>query len=560
MMTLDNILKNERFSELTLINSNADLSREVSTIESTETPDISKFLAPNTFLLTTAMAYKEDQKGLCDLIVELNNLPCAGLGIKLGRFIHELDEEVIETANRLKFPLIKISTNHTLGNTFHELLSYLWQNQNEQLVYSLNIQKKFSNLMIRNASLNVLLRNLSNTLKKSIALVDPFGNVTSSTNSNKVQYSKKVLRNIVEHLAKKDRSSNPIDISLREPSLKVSTASIYSINMASYFPYYLIIFDADNLEYPISTMAIEQAILILAFTLYKNLRVSYNDISTKVDFLKDLVSFKTHERLNESQLLYIGEKYGLQSANSYQVIIGSISNRAKVSGDLTVTEEWYTLIYNWLDKKLKKDMEKSILFPDVENYDYIILLQDTNSNLINRLVSYRLILQKTLQLDMNFYVGNVVQDINLIKYSYKEAIESMESGETRDNINFIKYYNQLDTLELLHLLPKSQMENFISNTLKSLAYPDDETLIDFKNTLKTFLELNCNITDTANALFIHRNTVKYRIKRCEEILGQDITDPNYSLQLRLSLAYLDNDDINSQNNHNVPFIGDKNRD
>ena len=88
------------------------------------------------------------------------------------------------------------------------------------------------------------------------------------------------------------------------------------------------------------------------------------------------------------------------------------------------------------------------------------------------------------------------------------------------------------------------MEDFVSNTLKSLTYPSDETLLEFKNTLKTYLDLNCNITDTANALFIHRNTVKYRINRCEEILDRDITDPNFSLQLRLSLAYLDDGNKN----------------
>lgn len=543
-MNLDNILKNERFSKLTLINSNADLSREVSTIESTETPDIANYLAPNTFLLTTAMSYKEDQKGLCDLIVQLNDLPCAGLGIKLGRFIHELDEEVIEMANRLNFPLVQIPVDVTLGNTFHELLSHLWQNKNEQLIYSLNIQKKFSDLMLRNASINVFLRNVAHTLKKSIALIDPFGNVTSSTNSNKAQYSKRVLRNIVEHLAETDRSSSPIEINLRDPSLKVKTASIYPIKLASYYPYYLIIFDAKDMEYPISTMAIEQAILILSFTLYKNLRVSYNEISTKEEFFKDLINIKDYEKLNDSQLFYIGEKHGLHSSNSYQVIIASISNREKLSRDTTTLEEWYTLIYNWLDKKLEKDFKGCILFPDIQKYDYIILLQGSESNLINRLVSYRLILQKTLQLDMDFYMGNIVQDVNLIKYSYKEAVESMQFGKTENNISFIKYYNQLDTFELLHLLPKNQVKSFVSNTLKSLAYSDDKSLIDFKKTLKAYLDLNCNITATANALFIHRNTVKYRINRCEEILGQNITDPNYSLQLRLSLAYLENETSN----------------
>ena len=81
MITLANILQNERFSKLTLINSNADLNREVSTIESTETPDIAYYLAPNALLLTTAMVYKDNQKALCELIIQLNNLPSAVIPI-----------------------------------------------------------------------------------------------------------------------------------------------------------------------------------------------------------------------------------------------------------------------------------------------------------------------------------------------------------------------------------------------------------------------------------------------------------------------------------------------
>ena len=532
IITLEKILNNQRFTQLTVINSNADLSKEVSTIESTETPDIANYLAPNALLLTTAMAFKDNQKALAELIIQLNDLSCAGLCIKIGRFIDELDDEVVETANRLNFPLIKIPIETTLGKVFQDLLSFLWNNQNEQLVYSLNIQKSFSNLMLRNAPIDVLLRNLAHTLKKSIALVDPFGNITSSTNVHKSKYSKKVFREVIELLAEQGGTNSPVEINLNQSHDNLGMASIYPINMASYFPYYLIIFDTKNLEYPISTMAIEQAILILSFTLYKNLRVSYNSI---------LTSFNTYETLNQNQLLYIGEKYGLKLSNSYQIIIGCISNTDELGKDLTTTEEWYTLIYNWLNEKLLSDASSTILFPDRENFYYIILLQDFKDNLIDRLTSYRKILQKTLKLNINYYIGKIVQDLNSIKYSYKEAMDSIKFGKTKDDIEFIKYYNQLGTLELLQLLPNVQMESFISNNLKSLAYSEDETLIEFKNTLKMYLDLNCNITDTANALFVHRNTVKYRIKRCEEILGQDITDPSYSLQLRLSLSYLENE-------------------
>ena len=261
----------------------------------------------------------------------------------------------------------------------------------------------------------------------------------------------------------------------------------------------------------------------------------------KEDFFGDLINLKIYDKSNSEHIIHIGEKHGFKASNFYQVVTASIINKENLSKDTTVAEEWYTLVFNWLNDKLSKDIPDAILFPDRTKFNYIILLQSQQSKLVSRLISYRLILQKTLGLDMCFYMGNKVQDISYIKHSYREALNSVEFGHTENNIEFIKYYNQLDTIELMHLIPKNQIEDFVSNTLKTLAYPTDETLLEFKNTLKVYLDLNCNITDTANALFIHRNTVKYRISRCEEILGRDITEPNYSLQLRLSLAYLDDE-------------------
>lgn len=473
-------MDDQKFSDLKLINTKANLIREVATIESTETPDIAKYLAPNTLLLTTAMVFKDNQRDLCDLIVQLNKLPSAGLAIKLGRFIQELDQEVIDTADELGFPLIQIPLNMTLGNIFHKLFSHLWNNQNEELLYSLNTQRRFSNIMIKNTS---------------------------------------------------------IDIYPEEDPKTSNIASVYPIKMAGYYPYYLIVFNAKNLKYPLSAMAIEQAIMILAFTLYKNLRVAYSLLSNEEEFFNDIIHSKSYEKLNENQLLFKGEKYKFKDSDFYQVIIATVSNKDGFFIDTSVMEESYTLIYNWLKNKLSKDIEGAILFPNRGKYEYIFLLQKPHDDLINRLTTYRDILHKTLQLNMNYFIGNPVQDIGSIQYSYREALETMEFGESKDNIDFIKYYLQMDTFDLLHLLPKNQIDNFIMNSLKTLAYPKDEMTRDLRNTLKTYLDLNCNITDTANTLYIHRNTVKYRIDRCSDILGQNVSEQNNSLKLRLSLAY-----------------------
>ena len=81
MMYLNELLSIPTLQELTLINQNACLDRPVATIESTETPDVISYVPKNCFIITTAMAYKENQEKLCELILSLDKLPCAGLGI-----------------------------------------------------------------------------------------------------------------------------------------------------------------------------------------------------------------------------------------------------------------------------------------------------------------------------------------------------------------------------------------------------------------------------------------------------------------------------------------------
>ncbi|MED3647423.1 helix-turn-helix domain-containing protein [Halalkalibacterium halodurans] len=54
-------------------------------------------------------------------------------------------------------------------------------------------------------------------------------------------------------------------------------------------------------------------------------------------------------------------------------------------------------------------------------------------------------------------------------------------------------------------------------------------------TLDSFLNHHCQISETAKSMFIHRNTVIYRIKKCEEILGIDLKGGHETLQLRMAL-------------------------
>ena len=85
-MVLKELLDKERFHYLKVLNDKPDLSIKVITVESTETPDVAKYIPQNIFLIMTGMAFKEEPEQLCGFLEDLNERRCAGVAIKLGRF------------------------------------------------------------------------------------------------------------------------------------------------------------------------------------------------------------------------------------------------------------------------------------------------------------------------------------------------------------------------------------------------------------------------------------------------------------------------------------------
>ena len=60
-------------------------------------------------------------------------------------------------------------------------------------------------------------------------------------------------------------------------------------------------------------------------------------------------------------------------------------------------------------------------------------------------------------------------------------------------------------------------------------------MIFLKQTLKIYMDNQCDITKTAEKIFIHRNTVKYRINKCSNLIGTNIEDPIQSLNIRIAI-------------------------
>ncbi|WP_313469723.1 PucR family transcriptional regulator ligand-binding domain-containing protein, partial [Carnobacterium sp.] len=202
MTTLKELIAIPRFSSLKSLTAEHHLDHVVDSIEITETPDVAFYIPKNVFILTTAMIFKDDQEKMIPFIDSLVRVNSAGLGIKAGRFIDKIDQKVLDYANKVGLPIIQVPSTAPLGSLLHQLLSYLWNTKTEQISYALDIQKRFSTLLMNDASTARFIAEFGKMVKTPVILLNPFRKVIAY--SKHFHHSSKPAEYFVEQVMQRD--------------------------------------------------------------------------------------------------------------------------------------------------------------------------------------------------------------------------------------------------------------------------------------------------------------------------------------------------------------------
>ena len=143
-------------------------------------------------------------------------------------------------------------------------------------------------------------------------------------------------------------------------------------------------------------------------------------------------------------------------------------------------------------------------------------------------------------------IGTVSSHLRELADSYKEAQTAIDVGKVFDTEKTIINYENLGIGRLIYQLPTTLCEIFLTEVFKknSIDSLDQETLF----TINKFFENNLNVSETSRKLFVHRNTLVYRLEKIKKLTGLDLRQFDHAIIFKVALMvrkYLSSRDIHT---------------
>ena len=258
--------------------------------------------------------------------------------------------------------------------------------------------------------------------------------------------------------------------------------------------------------------------LILSITM-GNVKQYYDEKYDKANFIKNVlldnvlpgdIYLKSRElgfSTEVTRVCILIKILSKSDASAYEVVQGLFPDKTK---DFTINIDETSVA---LVKELKPDIDET----DIEKLAKSIADTLSGEYYIRNVVG----------------IGTIVTGTRELARSFKEAQVAIEVGKVFDTERDVIAYNHLGIARLVYQLPTTLCEAFLKEVFKkgSVESMDQETLF----TIQKFFENNLNVSETSRKLFVHRNTLVYRLEKIKKITGLDLREFEDAIVFKVAL-------------------------
>lgn len=547
--TVRDALKIDTLQGAKVVGGKAGLDREVHFVNIMEVPDVGRWMKGGEFLLTAGFAFQEVPELMDTIIDDLDAVEVAAFGIKLGSYLSEIPAKLIEHANRLSLPLIELPPNIPYMDFMLPIFENLMMRQYSILKRVEQTHEQLIELALRGEGIKGICNALVNMLNMPVFILDNYGNsMKGSTlypdiSPNIALWEQEIIDFIqTEHLMNDVNKAMWNRVSYKEDDSLI----IIPIEINGLIFSHLVVWDKEDILDEINQRALEHAATVIALETAKEHAVFESEQRIRGELLDELI-WKRYK--SEEAVAKRASFCNLNIREHLAIFVLEIDNYEEYILKKDLMEEV-------LEQSVKQDILQTTRFY-LSNYLGRVPLVYQRSNSVVGIIPYTLdevnavkevfqtirnvIIEKIKGLDITIGIGRPSQGIRELDTSFEEAQQTIKVQHRVKGKPKVGFFRDQGAYCLLSELKDSlKLGVFYDESIGKLEEYDQRNNGELLQTLEEYYNCGHNIRETSEALYLHRNSIIYRLKKIEQITGKDLSssEDNFELQLGLKILRL----------------------
>ncbi len=489
-------------------------------------------------LLTAGFGLRDDNDRQAALIPKLVEQGFAGLVLCVGYYFDETPAEIKQAADSLNFPIIETPPDLLFIEITEAILERIVNRQFALLQQSNRISAQLTELVLQGANLDELAARLADLLQRSITIEDPAFRILASAQHGAVDEARQ--RSLVNGRTTPEVAQYLLNAGIytqlleRMVPLRVPPIPELQMNMERFVAPiivdreihgYIWILAGDHPLTELDELAISHGATVAALILFKDLAVRQAEETLRGDFMERLLRGENESGAFSEQAV----KLNYHPEQPHQVFL--IDAPLTIGGDTGLFQQ---SVGQWLQAQ---ELVPLMTWRDEQ---LVVVLENDADETGEQIASD--LAQKLSHPAQQVLIGvgkayqSLEDNAGCVRRSFEEAREALHIALAMGQNEGVITFNDLGLLYwLYHVPPEKWAGNLYLKHVHTLVAYDERRNTKLVRTLEMYLDHGGSLVDTAQALFIHRNTLLHRLERIEKLCAVDLHDPLQRLNMHTAV-------------------------
>jgi PucR family transcriptional regulator, purine catabolism regulatory protein len=480
--------------EASVLAGGGGLDRRIRGVNIMEDAEIVRWMRGGELLLSTGYTVRDDTDALEGLVAALAQRGLAGLAIKLGLYVDAVPEAARAAADALAFPVIGLRPEVMFNDILSEVLGTILNRQAVELERSRAIHARLTAVALEGGSFSELAEAVSGLLHRPVAIRDAQGRALAATPD-------------VPDDADAPRAVRPIRVGeLDQGEIAVWTGGA----------------EIDAHE----RMTMEHAATVAAMAIAQERAVVSSEQRHRTLLLMQLVTGRSADR---AEVARWGAAMGWNLDAPHAVVLVELRDS---DGPVAVAG-------SDLEARLVRAARDAIRSPAIvwalESGLALLVEPEPGVAQICRAV-HAALHRARAQMRVMIGAGGVAEGVDGLSSSYEEAGAALALGRELRGDDFVLEHEELGVYRLLSRLPTADLRRQRDDAIGPLLEYDAAHGGALVRTLEVFLACERNRVKAAAELFVHYNTLRYRLGQIDRLTGGLSGDTTSRLNVELALC------------------------